>query len=112
MQTSDDTLPLVNVVIPTKNSEKTLGKCLSSLSNQSYPKDKFKVIIIDDSTDSTPTIISSFTKDLNIEELLEELLDERVTLDVTEGDEGPIVRMMPAEYYEYSPTWRPNGWLW
>lgn len=50
-----------------------------------------------------------YTADFNTKELLY----QRVTIDVdiTEGDLVPTIRMMPAKYYEYSPTWRPYGWL-
>ncbi len=67
MQQKNDTLPLVDIVIPTKNSEETLEDCLSSLSNQTYPKDKYRVIIVDDSTDNTLIITYSFKETLNIE---------------------------------------------
>lgn len=73
MQIKNDSFPFVEIVIPTKNSEKTLEKCLSSLSDQTYPEDKYRVIIIDDSTDKTKTVISSFQEFLNIKVLNAEL---------------------------------------
>lgn len=43
---------LVSVIIPTKNSEKTLGKCLESVKNQSYKN--IEIIVVDNnSTDKT-----------------------------------------------------------
>ena len=47
--------PLVSVIIPTKNSESTIKKCLESIKNQTYPR--LEVLIIDNfSTDSTQKI--------------------------------------------------------
>ncbi len=66
MQLKNNTLPLVDIVIPTRNSEETLEDCLSSLNNQTYPKDKYRVIIIDDSTDNTLVIAHSFKEIMNI----------------------------------------------
>jgi glycosyltransferase involved in cell wall biosynthesis len=51
--------PLVSVIIPVYNEEKYLDFCLSSLSNQSYPKKE--IIIVDDgSTDKGLEICQKF----------------------------------------------------
>jgi len=42
-----DPLPYISVIVPTLNSGKTIEKCLVSILNQEYPKDRFEVIIID-----------------------------------------------------------------
>jgi len=47
--------PLVSVVIPTYNSEKTLAKCLESIKNQTY-KNTESVIVDNFSTDKTTEI--------------------------------------------------------
>ena len=53
--------PTVSVVIPTFNSTRTLRKCLESVRNQEYPKDKVEVIIIDGgSRDDTLKIAAEF----------------------------------------------------
>jgi len=54
-------LQFVSVIIPTKNSEKTLEECLKSLKYQTYPKNKYEIIIIDDhSTDKTVDIAKKY----------------------------------------------------
>ncbi|MEL9914517.1 MAG: glycosyltransferase [Thermoplasmatales archaeon] len=51
--------PLVSVIIPTKNSELTLKRCLESVQNQSYKN--IEIIVVDNySTDKTKEIIKSF----------------------------------------------------
>jgi len=55
-----DNLPFISVIIPVKNSEKFLPRCLKSLNNLNYPKDKYEVILSDsDSTDKTREIAAS-----------------------------------------------------
>lgn len=50
--------PSVNVVIPTYNRKKYLNDTLSSLAKQTWPNDRFEVIVVDDgSTDGTEEII-------------------------------------------------------
>ncbi len=46
--------PFVSVVIAARNEESYIGPCLDALSNQTYPQDRFEVLVIDDdSTDAT-----------------------------------------------------------
>jgi len=54
-------LPSISIVIPTYNSERTLGLCLDSISNQDYPKDKLEILIADGgSKDKTLEISRKF----------------------------------------------------
>jgi len=51
--------PLVSIIIPTLNSEATLGRCLQSIKNQAYPS--IETLIIDNySIDSTIKTASNF----------------------------------------------------
>lgn len=51
---------LVSVIIPTKNSARTIGKCLESIKNQSYSK--IEIIVVDNSsTDGTADIARQYT---------------------------------------------------
>ena len=52
--------PLVSVIIPTKNSSKTLETCLKSIKNQSYKN--IEIIVVDNnSTDNTKEIALKYT---------------------------------------------------
>lgn len=53
--------PFISIIIPTKNEEATIGKCLESLEQLNYPKDKLEVIIADGlSVDNTVKIAESY----------------------------------------------------
>ncbi len=41
-------VPFVSVVIPTFNRTKALTRCLEGLATQTYPKDRFEVVVVDD----------------------------------------------------------------
>ena len=50
--------PFVSIIIPVRNVEKIIGKCLNSLKGLDYPKNRYEVIIADsESTDQTPEIV-------------------------------------------------------
>ena len=54
-------LPTVSIVIPTYNSERTVGMCLKSIRNQNYPKNKIEIIIADaGSSDKTKEIAKRY----------------------------------------------------
>lgn len=46
--------PYVSVIVPAKNEAKHISKCLMSIKNQDYPKDRYDITVIDNkSTDNT-----------------------------------------------------------
>lgn len=56
--------PFVSVVIAARNEEASLPECLDSLVRQTYPADKFEVIVADDgSTDQTAAIYIQYARD-------------------------------------------------
>lgn len=53
--------PTVSIIVPCWNEEKTISATINSLLNLDYPKDKLKIIIVDDgSTDNTWQVIQKF----------------------------------------------------
>lgn len=55
--------PEVSVIIPARNEEANIVRCLQSLVRQSYPADKITVIVVDDhSTDRTAAVVRSFSE--------------------------------------------------
>lgn len=54
---------MISLIIPFYNSEKTIKRCLDALLKQSYPKNGYEIIAVDDgSTDDTAGIVSGFKK--------------------------------------------------
>jgi cellulose synthase/poly-beta-1,6-N-acetylglucosamine synthase-like glycosyltransferase len=59
----NDNLPFVSIIIAARNEEANIGACIQSIIEQTYPGDKFEVIVTDDhSTDETISVIESFNK--------------------------------------------------
>jgi glycosyltransferase involved in cell wall biosynthesis len=55
---------IVSVIIPTYNRKNLLRETIVSLFGQSYPKDKYEIIVVDDgSTDGTEHMIGELRKD-------------------------------------------------
>lgn len=51
----------ISVIIPARNEQENINACLQSLANQSYAKNLFEVIVVDDfSTDKTAEIVNLF----------------------------------------------------
>ncbi len=60
-ENTSKTNPKVSVILPARNEEEFIGKCLDSLIDQDYQN--YEVIVIDDSSDdNTRKIISEYTK--------------------------------------------------
>jgi poly-beta-1,6-N-acetyl-D-glucosamine synthase len=52
----------ISVIIAARNEEENIGKLLESISSQTYPKELFETIVVDDhSTDNTAGIASTFS---------------------------------------------------
>src|SRR5688572_7162525 len=51
----------VSIIIPARNEEKNIGLLLQALQQQTYPKEFFEIIVVDDqSTDETVEIVMQF----------------------------------------------------
>jgi cellulose synthase/poly-beta-1,6-N-acetylglucosamine synthase-like glycosyltransferase len=51
----------ISVIISARNEEENIGVCLDSVCSQSYPKELFEVLVVDDhSTDNTATIVNNY----------------------------------------------------
>lgn len=58
--------PSVSIVIPAKNEENIIKRCLKSLEDIDYPRDKLEVVIVNDgSTDNTKNIVINYNWKLN-----------------------------------------------
>jgi len=60
--------PTVTIIVPCWNEEKTVCATINSLLNLNYPKDKLKIMIVDDgSTDGTWGVVQKFANKKQIE---------------------------------------------
>lgn len=58
----------ISIVVPVLNGEKSIGKCLESMTRLTYPKSMFEVIIVDNgSTDRTMEIVENFRRGHNVD---------------------------------------------
>lgn len=52
----------ISVIIPARNEEQNIAACLDSVCAQSYPKDRYEILVVDDhSTDNTASIINKYS---------------------------------------------------
>lgn len=59
-----DPFPMVSVIIPARNEEKNIEKCIRSLMAQTYDRQRYEIIAVDDgSSDNTLKIIKKLKKE-------------------------------------------------
>ncbi len=69
--------PFVSVIIPTYNRKVVLKKCLSALLGQTYPSNRYEIIVIDDgSTDETDEMVSRLIEEHRLEKQSTKLIYE------------------------------------
>lgn len=62
-QPPNSRLPLLTVIVPARNEESNIERCITSLLNQSYPKKAYNIIVVDDnSSDNTRSIVRRLKK--------------------------------------------------
>lgn len=60
---NDNYQPFVSIVIPSRNEESNISRCIKSFEKSTYPKDKFEIIVVNDrSEDATGKILSELSK--------------------------------------------------
>lgn len=61
IKTPNNRIPFISIVIPAFNEEKYISHCLKALRNQTYPQDKYEIIVSDNnSSDNTVKIARKF----------------------------------------------------
>lgn len=62
----------ISIIIPCRNEEKFIGKCLNSLLNNDYPKENLEILVIDGaSEDKTRKIVKDYSEKYSLIKLLE-----------------------------------------
>ena len=93
--------PSVTIIVPCWNEEFTVSDTIKSLLNIRYPKDKLKIMIIDDgSTDNTWSVISEFSKYENVSVLKKENGGKHTALNLgLERVDTPFVGCLDADSF-------------
>ncbi|MEQ5814958.1 glycosyltransferase [Marinobacter sp. NFXS11] len=58
---------IFTIVIPCFNEAEHIGKCLSSLNNQNFPRDQFEILVVDNGSEDASVEISQALADRTIE---------------------------------------------
>jgi len=62
------TLPFVSVIVPARNEERYIERCLYSLAAQDYPRARFEVLVVDGrSDDETTRIVTRFAHESTLD---------------------------------------------
>ncbi|MDI6735232.1 MAG: glycosyltransferase family 2 protein [bacterium] len=95
---------LVSIIIPCRNEERFISKCLDSIIAQDYPKDKLKVLVIDGmSEDGTRETIQRYTQqysNIKLWDNLKKIVPTAMNLGIKEAKGDVIIRM--DAHTEYS----------
>jgi glycosyltransferase involved in cell wall biosynthesis len=60
--------PFVSILLPVRNEERYIERCLYSIARQDYPRARFEVLVIDgQSTDQTKQIVSRFAAESTVD---------------------------------------------
>lgn len=63
--------PFVSIIVPVRNEERHIERCLHSIARQDYPRSRFEVIVVDgESEDLTRQIVNRFAAEYDVDLLL------------------------------------------
>jgi glycosyltransferase involved in cell wall biosynthesis len=97
-------LPFVSVIIPCRNEEKFIGKCLESIIKFDYPRDRLEIIVADGmSTDATRHIVMEFKKRYEFIRFLEnpqKIVSSALNLAIKTAIGEIIIRLDAHSYYQ------------
>ena len=99
--------PFVSVIVPVYNDPNGIRECLKALGSQTYPKDLFEVLVVDNgSTDHTRDIIKQFDVELLVEDEIQGSYAAR-NLGI-ESAKGEVLAFTDADCIP-DPEWVANG---
>lgn len=75
----------ISILIPARNEADNIGNCIESILNQTYPKNLFEIIVLDDfSEDETAELVNNYTKN-NLTTIRLIALGNYISLDDTQS---------------------------
>lgn len=94
----------LSIIIPCRNEEKFIGKCLDSIIAQNYPKEKLEVLVIDGmSKDRTREIIKNYSQKYSFISLLDnpkKFIPSALNIGVKNSNGEIIIRMDSHAVYD------------
>lgn len=94
----------VSVIIPCRNEEKFINKCLDSIIDNEYPKDRFEILVVDGmSEDGTRDIIKKFSQKYSFINLLDnhkKIVPTALNIGIHFAKGDIIIRMDAHNVYE------------
>lgn len=99
-----DELPFISIIVPCRNEEKFIEKCLKSIASQDYPKENFEILVVDGSSeDKTRDIVRKSMEKYPFVRLLEnpkKFTPIGLNIGIKEAKGEIIVRMDAHAGYE------------
>ena len=93
----ENNLPFVSIVIPCRNEEKFIGKCLDSIIANNYPKDNLEILVIDGmSEDGTKKVVEGYSRQYPFIKYLEnpkKITPCALNIGIKEAKGGIVMRM-------------------
>src|SRR4030042_6063885 len=97
-------LPFVSVIIPCLNEESFIGKCLGSIIDNNYPKDRLEILVIDGkSEDGTKAVLERYAHNYSFAKVFEnpkKITPAALNIGIQNAKGEIIVRMDAHSSYE------------
>lgn len=104
MKKDNANLPTVSIIIPCRNEEKFIGKCLDSIIAQYYPKDKIEVLVVDGmSQEGTREIIEEYDRKYTFIHMLnnpQKIVPTALNIGIQHAKGEIIIRMDAHNVYQ------------
>ena len=93
-------LPTISIIIPAHNQERYIGRCLRSVLNQTYARDNYEIIVIDDaSSDRTDYALELFESEIVLIRNQEQLgLPGSLNKGIRKARGRYVIRLDPDDY--------------
>jgi glycosyltransferase involved in cell wall biosynthesis len=93
-------VPAISIIVAAYNQEKYIGRCLRSLLNQTFPRDDYEIVVVNDgSTDRTAYALNLFGDDVRIIQTEKNQgLPAALNLGIRAGSSPYIVRVDADDY--------------
>lgn len=107
---SEGDLPSISIVIPARNEEQHIKRCIESICSQQYPKNRFELIIADDaSEDATLEVAKTALENSGIQfSILKEAIHQGKKYNLSKSikqAKGSIIITSDADVITRNPAW-------